>query len=372
MLTYWPHGMLRRLVKGAALVAALAAAGCGRPRDTIFEGYAFVAAAGNSSLTVVDLASFSVRRQIPLRSRPLETAAYPERRLLYVLGEGWVTAVDTEKLEAVRTAPVGDKPRRLRLGKQLYVAEAASLRAFDPVTLAPGKQIRLPAPAVDFDLSPDGRWACVSLASGQAAVVDLEQGKVTATVRVGREPAAVAVRYDGRQVFVADRGDRVLAAIDLLGGRLIARLPLNTRPEAMRFKPDGGELFVSGGDSGVVVIVSAYRDEVDQPLLAGAEPRDMAISADNRMLYVANSAANTVSVIDIEQRRTLAAVPVGDGPHRVALTPDGQYALALNRRSGDMAVIRRRIVEGAREQIRPLFTLIPVGGQPVDLVVQAR
>jgi len=346
------------------LVLALLLAGCGRPRDTIFEGYAFVAA-GNSSLTVVDLASFTVRRQIPLASRPLELASDPGRRLLYVLGEGGVTVVDTERLEVRRTLPVGVQPRRLWLGKKLYVLEAAAIRIGER-----GTSISLPAPAVDFDVAPDERWACVSLVSGEAVVVDLEQGKVTATVRVGREPAAVAVRYDGRQVFVADRGEGVLVAIDLAAGRLISRLPLNTRPEAMRFKPDGGELFVSGGDRGMVMIVSAYRDEVDQPLLAGTEPRGLAITADNRLLYVANSGANTVSAINIEQRRTLAAVPVGDGPHRVALTPDNQYALALNRRSGDMAVIRRRIEQG-RETFR-LFTMIPVGTNPVDLVVQAR
>lgn len=350
-----------------AAAVALVLAGCGRPRDTIFEGYAFVAAAGSSSLAVVDLASFTVRRQIPLPSRPLELASDPERRLLYVLGEGGVTLVDTARLEVRRTIPAGGPPRRLRLRSRLYVLEAEAIRIGER-----GAPIRMPAPAVDFDVAPEEQWACVSLASGEAAIVNLEQRTVTATVRVGSEPAAVAVRYDGRQVFVAARGDRVLAAIDLAAGRLISRLPLNTRPEAMRFKPDGGELFVSGGDSGVVMIVSAYRDEVDQPLLAGTEPRDMAISADNRMLYVANSGANTVSAIDIEQRRTLAAVPVGDGPHKVALTPDGQYALVLSYKSGDMAVIRRRIVEGGRERIRPLFTMIPVGSQPVDLAVQAR
>jgi YVTN family beta-propeller protein len=345
-------------------VLALLLIGCGRPRDTIFEGYAFVAT-GNSSLTVVDLASFAVRRQIPLGSRPLELASDPERRLLYVLGENAVTLVDTASLKVRRTIPAGGPPKRLWLGKKLYVLEERALRIGEQ-----GTPIPLPAPAVDFDVAPDERWACVSLASGEAVVVDLEQGKVTATVRVGREPAAVAVRYDGRQAFVTDRAEGVLVAIDLAAGRLISRLPLNTRPEAMRFKPDGGELFVSGGDRGMVMIVSAYRDEVDQPLLAGTEPRGLAISADNRLLYVANSGANTVSAIDIEQRRTLAAVPVGDGPHRVALTPDNQYALALNRRSGDMAVIRRRIEQG-RETFR-LFTMIPVGTNPVDLVVQAR
>ena len=355
-----------------ALAAALA--GCGRPRDTIFEGYAFVAVAGNSSLAVVDLASFSVRRQIALPNRPRELAVHPSGRVLYVLEERGVTTVDTNRLEIIRTAPAGS-PRRLRLdpsGKRLWVLDppGQALRALAAGDLAGERQIRLPGEPVDFDLAPDGRWACVSLVSGEAAIVDLEQGKTTATVRVGGEPGPVAVRYDGRRAFVADRRERLLAAIDPAAGRLVARLPLHTRPDVMRFKPDGGELFVSGGDGGEVVIVSAYRDEIDQPLLTGAGPGEMAFSADNRLLYVANQNANTVSAINIEDRRTLAAVPVGDRPHKVALTPDRQFALVLNWRSGDMAVIRRRM-EAGKETFR-LFTMIPVGSQPVDLVVQAR
>jgi YVTN family beta-propeller protein len=366
---------MRRLTDvAAALAVVVPLAGCGRPRDTIFEGYAFVAVADPPAVTVVDLASFTVKQRIPLSSPPFTMVSHPQRRALYLLSGAGVTRVDTAGPRAAQAAWAGDKPRRLRLGAdggRLYVLDSASIQTLHPDTLEIQQRLRLPASPVDFDLSPDGRWACISLVSGEAVVVDLEPGKVTATVPLGGEPGPVAVRYDGRQAFVANRADRTVAAIDLAAGRLITRLALNARPEAMRFKPDGGELFVSGGDTGVVLIISAYRDEVDQPLLAGSEPRDMAISADNRMLYVANSGANTVSVIDIDRRRTLTAVPVGDEPHRVALTPDHQYALVLNRGSGDMAVIRRRIVEG-RESIRPLFTMIPVGSRPEDLAVQAR
>ncbi|HYM12286.1 MAG TPA: hypothetical protein VEU62_16240, partial [Bryobacterales bacterium] len=172
-----------------------------------------------------------------------------------------------------------------------------------------------------------------------------------------------------------NRSERLVSVIDLPSGRLVAQLPLNARPEALRFKPDGGELFVSGGDSSAVIILSAYRDEIDEPMLAGVEPRDMAITRDNHLLFVSNSAANTVSVLNIDDRRPLASVPVGEKPDRVALTPDDQYALVLNRGSGDLAVIRVAAVTRARDRtqpFQPLFTMIRVGSDPVDLAVQAK
>ncbi len=367
--------MRRHCSERAALALVLLLTACGRPRDTIFEGYAFVAVAGDPSLAVVDLASFTVRRRIPLAGRPGGLASDSGRRAVYVWGEWGVTRIHAAALEIAGTSRQKDAPYRLRLrpgGRAVYVLNRHSLLTLDPDTLAERWRLPLPAEPLDFDFSPDERLACVTLRSGEAAIVDLEHGRATARIALGGEPALVAVRHDGRQAFVADRLDRSLTALDLTAGRLVTRLPLNTRPEALGFKPDGGELFVSGGDTGTVLIVSAYRDEVDQPLLAGAEPRDLAFSSDNRMLYVANSGANTVSAVDIEQRRTVAAVPVGEEPRRVVLTPDHQYVLVLNRRSGDLAVIRRRIVEGPREPIRPLFTMIPVGAEPVDLAVQAR
>ncbi len=293
------------------------------------------------------------------------------------MGEGGpagLSIIDTVRLEPKRSLWLADQPRRLRLspdGARLYVIDARArlFQAFDPEKLTHGPQIRLAAPPVDFDLSFDGRWACVSLSTNEVQILDLEQWRATATVAVGAEPAAVAIRADGRQAFVGNRAGRSVSLVDLAAGRLIAHLPLHARPEALRLKPDGGELFVSGGDAGVVAIVSAFRNEVDPPLLAGAEPRDIAVTRDNRLLLVANSGANSVSVMDIADRRVLASVPVGEEPHRIALTTDDQYALVLNRKSGDMAVIRTAAVARGRQ---PLFTMIPVGSRPVDLAVQPR
>ncbi|MBI3665050.1 MAG: beta-propeller fold lactonase family protein [Acidobacteria bacterium] len=364
-----------------ALAVILATSGgCRRPRGTAYEGYAFVAAAGSSSLAVVDLASFSVVRQIRLHSRPAQVLSDPDRGALYVMSEGGpagLSVIDAARLELKRSMWLAEKPVRVRLAagsQRLYALDgkAQLLKALDLEKMAVGGEVRLGAPPVDFDLSPDARWAAVSLASGEVAVVNLAEWKTTAAIRVGGEPGAVAVRFDGRQAFVANRKDRNIAVIDLAAGRLLAYLPLDARPEALRFKPDGGELFVSGGDANVVVIVSAYRDEIDQPMLAGAEPRDIAITRDNRLLFVANSAANTVTVMNIDERRVLASVPVGEEPHRVALTPDDQYALVLNRKSGDVAVIRTAALPRGRDWLQPLFTMIPVGSEPVDLAIQPR
>jgi YVTN family beta-propeller protein len=373
----------RRNIRTAAAVAALllAVAGCRPRRGTGVDSYAFVAAAGSSALAVVDLANFSVARQIPLGVRPTQVVSDARRKLVYVMGEGGpagLTVVDARKLEVKQRCWLAEKPQRMRLsgdGRDLYILDAGAqlFKSFNLEKMAHDRQIRLDGPPVDFDVSPDGHWACISLHSGAAVIVDLAHWRVAGEAQVGGEPEAVAIRHDSRQAFVANRSERLVSVIDLASGKLVAQLRLNARPEALRFKPDGGELFVSGGDSSAVIILSAYRDEIDEPMLAGVEPRDMAITRDNHLLFVSNSAANTVSVLNIDDRRPLASVPVGEKPDRVALTPDDQYALVLNRGSGDMAVIRVAAVTrggGRTQPFQPLFTMIRVGSEPVDLAVQ--
>ncbi len=66
----------------------------------------------------------------------------------------------------------------------------------------------------------------------------------------------------------------------------------------------------------------------------------------------------------------MAAAPAGAEPGFIAITPDNQYALVLNRRSGDMAVIRIAAITAKRTKSAPLFTMIPVGSKPVGAAVR--
>ena len=58
-------------------------------------------------------------------------------------------------------------------------------------------------------------------------------------------------------------------------------------------------------------------------------------------------------------------------PRHILITPDKQYALVLNRRSGDLAVIRIQSLRARRYKSAPLFTMIPVGEGPVSTAVVA-
>jgi DNA-binding beta-propeller fold protein YncE len=77
-----------------------------------------------------------------------------------------------------------------------------------------------------------------------------------------------------------------------------------------------------------------------------------------------------VSIINVVRRRVIAITAVGAEPSFITVTPDDSYALVLNRKSGDMAVIRIGAIKSDRTKSAALFTMIPVGEKPSMAVVR--
>ena len=75
----------------------------------------------------------------------------------------------------------------------------------------------------------------------------------------------------------------------------------------------------------------------------------------------------------MDQAGKVTMVTVGVEPRFIQVTPDNQYALVLNSRSGDMAVIRIEAFvkkKWGKNAPAPLFTMVPVGAKPVSVAVR--
>jgi len=95
----------------------------------------------------------------------------------------------------------------------------------------------------------------------------------------------------------------------------------------------------------------------------------MAICLKPKYLFVANPEFGEVTVLEVDTGNVIAAISVGQEPSFITFTPDKQYALLLNHRSGDLAVIRISAITRNRSKTAPLFTMIPVGSGPVSAAV---
>ncbi|MCU1275585.1 MAG: hypothetical protein JWO48_3016, partial [Bryobacterales bacterium] len=359
----------------AFLLAPAAALSCGRHRATAFPGYAFVAVQGENSIAVVDLTRFSVTRQIRLESTPSLVVVDQRRRAVYVLAErpGAIYEVDPVALRVKRKIVLPGAALSMQLapgGGFLYVLSRSPnllLRVqLDKFEIA--SRIKLPGAPDTFDLSRDGMLAAATFPEIQSvAVIELATNAIARVRSSAPDARAVLFRFDGRQMLIANRSERMLTIIDVRTGDMIVRLPLPVEPHHYCVKADGGQIFITGAGMDAVVVVHPYQTEVAETRLAGKAPGAMAISdADPAYLFAANPQSSAVTVLEVETRDVIAAVNVGQEPCHITFTPDNQYALVMNYGSGDMAVIRVPAIKQSRAKTAPLFTMIPVGARPVS------
>jgi YVTN family beta-propeller protein len=374
----------------ALLVSSVAAAACTRPKAQRFFGYCFVANQDSRSIGVVDLTRFRTRRQIPLDAAPSQVLARPKTTSAYVLApaNGTIYEIEAGLLTITRRVRAGNTAVAMRLsrdGKALWVLyrDPAGLVEIPFETMRPGRRIRLSAPPVDFDLSRETDDACVVATTARTiSVVSLAKSSLSRTIQAATEPCIARFRMDGTQLITGSQPDRSLTIYDVPTGKTVVHLPLSIAPREFCFTADGGHLYVSGDGMDAVVSVFPYRTEVWETLLAGHAPGAMAIAESDRppaYLLVANPDADRVTVLDVETGNLVALVQVGQEPRTIVITPDNEYALVLNEKSGDMAVIRIFSLGGnqvggdrvKRYKSAPLFTMIPVGERPVSAAVVA-
>lgn len=368
----------------AAGAIALGSA-CGRKIGAGFPGYALIATAGETSISVIDLSDFQLVKQVQVGGAPEKVFSAPETDHSYVLtpATGSVHAIDAS-FRRVVSRKLADRLAGLQLtqdgkwllailghGRELLEMEAASFR----VT----RRWKLSAEPVALDVAVDGS---VAISTGDQGIVELIDRKTGQQKRKELSGAIGQARFraDGKLLMVANCKDQALTALDVPSLQVIVDLPLAMQPENLCFNSDGGQLFVSGrGMDGVAIAFTYWPLEVEQTVLGGRDPGVMAC-AGNTYLLIASASGSDVSILTVARRRMVGIVEVGQKPSYIAITPDNQYALVLNEASGDMAVIhvssiQDKLSDAAKRRGKAgasLFTMLAVGNQPVHAAIVPR
>ena len=362
------------MVSRRAFLGVPFAVACSRRSSPGYRGYGFVANEEGRAIAAVDLQALVVARHIPIEGAPAQVLAAQSRPAVYALApaEGSLFEIQSDRLSLKRAVSVGSA-MGMSLDSQeraLYVL-TRDPRALVRVGLDSFRvewRVALPEMPVQFAITQNGKTAAVSL--GQSIrLIDLTSQKLGAPVGEG-EFGSLCFLSDSVTMIAADRGERRLSLYDAASSRLITHLPLAVRPDNLCFNSDGGQLFVTGDGLDAVVIVYPYHTpEVGQTVLAGRAPGPMAASA--QFLFIASPQAGNVSVLNVGTQKVMAVVAVGSDPGCIVVTPDDQYALVLNRRSGDMTVLRIEKILPNRPNPAAVRTVIPVGSRPVSAAVRS-
>ena len=363
----------------ATLGGAFALTACSH-KGTGYPGFAIIANEGEHTLSAISLERFNVTRQMRLEAAPSQVIAIANPHLVLCLlpSRGTVLAIDSEGVAVRQRVRVADESLTMHLdddGKRVWVLNKSpnTLVAVELASFRMVAKVHLPGTPASVDFHE--KTGAVSL-PGQAAIAIVEGERISRSISARIAPEMVCFRPDGKVVIAGDPEGQMLAVGDPASGQLIVKLPLPLKPRRYCYNSDGGQLFITGDGMDAVSIVSPYQTEIGETVLAGRSPGGMAVPhADPNVpeyLFVTNSGSGDLTVIDIYSRKVRARIQVGQDPQDVVITPDNQYALVLNRRSGDIAVIRVPSIDrwgNHHNKMASLFTLIPVGTRPVSAAI---
>lgn len=166
-----------------------------------------------------------------------------------------------------------------------------------------------------------------------ATVVNAATLQTIATLPVGNGPHEVAVSPDGRWAVVTIYGDRAapgnsLSVIDLAAPTPVVSRTIDlgqyTRPHGVAFALGGAKLAVTSEATQRLVIVDFASGRVDTALATNARGSHMvAVRRDGRRAWTANIQDGNVTEFDLELRRTVRSYPAESMDEGIAVTPGG-------------------------------------------------
>ncbi len=219
------------------------------------------------------------------------------------------------------------------------------------VDLVTGKVARIPH-GKDSDaltLSKDGKTLYVFSLDGYAKEIDLETGKQTDWIKLGKKHCGSNIAPDGT-VWVSDMADGHVYVYDPKTHKLLDSFPVSKSICGITFSKDGKKAYISDMPGGFISIVDVKTKKVIGKIegvgnfihRARLNPQGTEIwqSEGNELkggkpygvgYAEAGGAPGGVVVVDAKTGKVKDFIITGGNPHDVDFTPDGRFALAAVR-----------------------------------------
>ena len=298
------------------------------------QGTAYVSSEKDDALTMIDLATLTVKGTVPTCKRGRHIQLTPDRKIMVACTDSNAAdVIDPATGKSLRRVPLGDEPEA-------------------------------------FDISPDGKTLYVSNEdAAEASFIDAASGKKLQSIKVGQEPEGVKVSADGKTLYVTSEVASLVHVIDVATAKITKNVKVGKRPRRMALTPDGKELWVTNELGASVSIIATATHTVTDTIkleVKGARAQDITpvgilMARDGKRAFVALGKANHVAFVDVASRKVSNLVLVGKRAWNVALDKAEARLFVVNGLSDDVTVVD---VAGAK----PIKS-IPVGRVPYGVAI---
>ncbi len=289
----------------------------------------------DSTLAFVDPASLQVLTKIPTGNAPHEVAVSTDGRIALVANYGTgpepgstLSIVDIAgRKELKRLAlPVLRPHGTYAIGNHIYcTAEGSRLVV----------RYDVPTGAIDWIsgtgangthmvvVTPDEKKIyTANIGSDSVSVIDLTSAPRTIAltqIAVGKGPEGIDLPPNGRELWVAHRGDGALSVIDTATDKVLQTINTGTKmANRLKFTRDGRRVLISDVPSNQVLVYDAFTKQLVKKIDTEAGPEGILMAPDGKRAFVACANAGKVVVLDLDTLTITGSVATGTQPDGMA------------------------------------------------------
>jgi YVTN family beta-propeller protein len=319
-----------------------------------------------------------------------------EDSLLYVgnsKGDA-VSVIDMASLKVIREIAVGKDVHCVALtpdGRLLFTTSEIdhTLNISDTATAKLIGSVKVPGKPNECAVTPDGRYVTVPIRDGDSvAIVDVNLQKIVKVLPI-KEPHNSVNTGSNRYTFVSSMGGNEIAVIDFEKLDYSAHIPTGGRPRPFAISRDGRTMYVAvsylHGFNIVDIPGQKAIERVEMPSEHPLPPRPrqyetpdtythgLALSPDESELWVTSMLDDSVYVYDLKAKKfTAGPLAAGDGPNWVDFTPDGKFVAVSNTDSNDVCIFNvKQRREVARLKVGKVPKRMAISIKPVASAAQA-
>lgn len=303
---------------------------------SIFGATLVVLNKNDSNLVIVDAKTMKIIAKIPTGDAPHEVVLSADGKTAFVANYGAQTAgsslsvIDLEAKKELRRVDLSPllRPHGIQEigGKIYFTAETnRAIARYDPATnkvdwlMGTGQNLsHMIVVSADQKRFYTANIGSDSVTAFEFANIPPAQSKIT-HIAVGKQPEAIDLSPDGKEVWVGLNADFAVDIIDTATNKVIERVKLGERPYRVKFTPNGKFVVMTMPNTKELIVIQAATRKESRRIKLESAPLGIVFSKDGKTAFVSAVQPDFVLKIDMEKGTILGKVETGKVPDGVAL-----------------------------------------------------
>jgi YVTN family beta-propeller protein len=281
--------------------------------------------------------------------------AAPSYLLVLNKAENTLAIIDPQKFDILARIPTGEGPHEVIVsadGKTAFVANygtqqtlGSSLSVIDLVTRKETKRVDLGALRRPHGIvEAGGKIYFTCEVNRLVARYDPAMGAVDWIMGTGQNAThMLVVSPDQKKIYTANIASDTVTAMEFAAAppaqSKIMHIPVGKQPEAIALSPDARELWVGHNGDGKVSIIDTATNTVKEIVQVGEVPIRIKFTPDGKRALISDPKSGELIVFDAATRKQIKRIAVGETPVGILITPDGKRAFVATMQANRVAVI---------------------------------